>query len=487
MRLRGTSPPPAPRRNAGARLRTRSSSNGGIATTAAATVDPAPAAIGTVAAVPNNGDTDASDGGGGGGVAVARHMPRPKDEPHESRSGSPVDRAVPSGRGDGDGRQQQQAQVWAATLCLHCGSWMRLISALQQAVHCMCCLCSSSWLRAEPRTDSKISFYVHSMSALPRLGICTGQSVRMRRWSDLLGHAGGSGSKIMLISVLRASFFEQHSALRHVPLWFSLQEGASGRPWPADGGAGNAVSIGERLGSGGGSSVSGEQQRQQEGAELKPAARGLAHPGDALEGSGGLERVVRVPKHQRSARTPRAAPAPALPGVYARKSSSLAVPTVSDSGADAPATPRSPSKGDRGRDSGAGARTPRARAAGEHSGFSGGGEERLRERPADKTVRRGSGGGESGGRDSDAGKTSAAAAALRTAASGSLDGRPSSQRDHPASRDQQPHSPRSGGGSGGASARASLKSPVKSPRPRDGSAGKGASLLSVPLLSPCRA
>ena len=262
----------------------------------------------------------------------------------------------------------------------------------------------------------------------------------------------------------------------------SQQDDVSVRPWPADGGAGNAASIGERLGSGGGSSVSGEQQRQQqEGAVQNPAARGLAHPGgDALEG-GGLERVIRVPKHQRSARTPRAAPAPALPGVYPRKSSSLAVPAVSDSGADAPATPRSPSKGDRGRDSGAGARTPRARAAGEHSGFSGGGGEERRERPADKTVRRGSGGGESGGRDSDAaGKPSAAA--LRTAASGSLDGRPSSQRDHnPGSRDQQPHSPRSGGGSSGAAARGgSFKSPVKSPRPRDGSAGKGA--LSLPLI-----
>jgi len=115
MRLRGTSPVPAPRRNAGARLRTRSSSNGGIATAAALPAAVDAGADGTNAAMPNNGDTDASDGGGGGAVGGARHPPRPKQEPgepHESRSGSPIDRAAPSGRADGDRRQQQQeAQV----------------------------------------------------------------------------------------------------------------------------------------------------------------------------------------------------------------------------------------------------------------------------------------------------------------------------------------------------------------------------------------
>ena len=230
------------------------------------------------------------------------------------------------------------------------------------------------------------------------------------------------------------------------------------QPWTAEG-ADAAVSIGERLGSGGGSSVSGEQQ-QQEGSDADPS-RGLLHPGDALAG---LERV-RVPKHQRSARTPRAAAAPALPGGSPRKAPTAGgAPLLVSAPAagDAPSTPRSASRsdrgGERGRDAG-GVRSPRIRAS--ELGFSderGGGRHAV-------TVRRASGEDESG-KD---GGGDMKAPALRAAASGSLDGRaaPSSQRD----REQQPQSPRGGGG--GSVARSAVRSPLKSPRPRDGSSSKG--------------
>ena len=229
---------------------------------------------------------------------------------------------------------------------------------------------------------------------------------------------------------------------------------AAMQPWAAaeEGGPCAAVSIGERLGSGGGSSVSGEQP--QEGSEaVADPSRGLLHPGDTLAG---LERV-RVPKHQRSARTPRAAPAPALPGGSPRKAPLGGGAAVAG---DAPSTPRSAVKSERGRD--ANVRSPRARPSGD-LGFS---DERSGGRHAGVTVRRPSG---DSGKDGD-GKPSAS---LRAAASGSLDSRaaaaaaPSSQRD----REHQPQSPRGGGAS---AARAAVKSPLKSPRLRDGSLSKGA-------------
>ena len=129
MRLRGTSPAPAPRRSAGARLRTRSSSNGGIvapATVAESAANAIANANGTGGASADgsapHGSADASDGGENG----ARRLARVKDAPaelHESRSGSPADRAPPD-----EDRDAQQLQVPFSenVLVLHClhGAWV---------------------------------------------------------------------------------------------------------------------------------------------------------------------------------------------------------------------------------------------------------------------------------------------------------------------------------------------------------------------------